>query len=70
MHAQANTHSSGHGYFLSIIFYSSDDPCDLTDDYHIFFQLLLYFLLFQHYIYISEIVIHNFGHCDDVMVML
>ena len=55
VHAQTNTHSSGHRYFLYVILYTSDDPWDLTDDYHICFQLLLNFLLFPHYIYISEL---------------
>jgi hypothetical protein len=43
VHASDLPSSSDHGYFYVICLYSSDDPCDLTDDYILYFQYIIVF---------------------------
>jgi hypothetical protein len=43
VHASDLLSSSDHGYFDVICLYSSDDPCDLADDYILYFQYAIVF---------------------------
>jgi hypothetical protein len=63
VHASDLPSSSDHMYFYVICLYSSDNPCDLTDDYILYFQYIIVFTWLSLIIHIIEWLMFFISTC-------